>query len=75
MCDLKDRFAANLWDWRHRRHMTQAELARAAKTSVDTIGKYERAAGSPTLKTICDIAEALDCEPNDLFGWTIKEVA
>jgi transcriptional regulator with XRE-family HTH domain len=55
--------------------MSQAELGTAAHISTDTIGKYERGTGMPTLKTVCAIAEALACEPNDLFGWTEKEVA
>lgn len=72
---LKTRFAKNVYDFRHKQRMSQAELAAATEVSADTIGKYERGVGMPTLKTICTIADALKCEPNDLFGWAVKEVA
>jgi XRE family transcriptional regulator, regulator of sulfur utilization len=46
-------------EWRRRRHLTQKELARAAKVHVNALGRVERGEANPTLKVLWKIATKL----------------
>jgi transcriptional regulator with XRE-family HTH domain len=46
-------------EWRRRRHLTQEELAAAAKVHVNALGRVERGKGNPTLKVLWKIATKL----------------
>jgi transcriptional regulator with XRE-family HTH domain len=46
-------------EWRRRRHLTQEELALAAKVHVNVVGRVERGEANPTLKVLWKIATKL----------------
>ena len=52
---------------RKQRGLTQAELAELCNTTQQTIAKIEKGFVDPKLSTLHKIAEALDCELNELF--------
>ena len=52
---------------RHRRNMTQEELAEAADLSVVYIGNLECGARLPSLDTILRLCHILDCTPDELL--------
>lgn len=52
---------------REREGMTRRELARLVGRSAGSIQSYEEKHGTPSLKTLCDLAGALDVTPNELF--------
>lgn len=52
---------------RKQRGITQAELAKRCETTQQTIAKIEKSLVDPKLSTLNRIAEALDCELNELF--------
>jgi transcriptional regulator with XRE-family HTH domain len=50
---------AGIREWRTRLHLTQKELAKAAKVHVNAVGRVERGEGNPTLKLLWKIANKL----------------
>lgn len=46
-------------EWRRRRHLTQEELAYAARVHVNALGRIERGEGNPTLMVLWKIATKL----------------
>lgn len=47
---------------REGRNLTQRDLAKQARVSVDIVGKIERAQASPSTRVLQRLAEALDAE-------------
>ncbi|WFU25455.1 helix-turn-helix transcriptional regulator [Bradyrhizobium sp. CB1717] len=68
--DLKEVMAINLRRIRHKREMTQEELADGAGLSVRYIGAIERADVSASVTVLGRIAEALGVEATDLIKRT-----
>jgi transcriptional regulator with XRE-family HTH domain len=58
-----------LREWRERRLLTQAELAKRVGVSVGTVNRIERGANPPRLSTVRRLAEALGVDPDDLVVW------
>ncbi len=54
--------------WRKRRHMTLADLAKAAHVSQSALSDYERGVRFPGGQAIRDIAVALDVSTDYLLG-------
>ena len=55
-------FARQLKVKRAERGWNQNELAEASGVSLGTIARYEMCANKPSFETICDLADALDCD-------------
>ncbi|WP_404654158.1 helix-turn-helix domain-containing protein [Bradyrhizobium sp. USDA 336] len=68
--DLKEVMAINLRRIRHKREMTQEELADGAGLSVRYVGAIERADVSASVTVLGRIAEALGVEATDLIKRT-----
>ncbi|MDA9397972.1 helix-turn-helix domain-containing protein [Bradyrhizobium sp. CCBAU 45389] len=68
--DLKEVMAINLRRIRHKKEMTQEELADGAGLSVRYIGAIERADVSASVTVLGRIAEALGVEATDLIKRT-----
>ncbi len=68
MQDVRARFGAALRAWRHRRHLTQEQLAERSGLSYKFIGEVERGTGNPTLETIAGLANALGVRVADLVA-------
>lgn len=68
-----DIFSANLIDMLNEQGYSQEELAYETNLSQGTISKYINKKQMPSLKTIINIAYALDCSIDELidFGDTI----
>lgn len=50
-------------------HITLEELSKASGLAMSTISEIERGIKNPTVTTLCMIAEALNCNPCDLFNY------
>lgn len=61
--------AAGIRAERARADMTQDELAERLGTTKTTVSLWESARQVPGGDKIYNIAVALGCTPNDLFGW------
>ena len=57
--DARLEIGAGIREWRTRSHMTQRELAAAAKVHANTLGRVERGEANPTLKLLWKIATRL----------------
>ncbi|MBR1175361.1 helix-turn-helix transcriptional regulator [Bradyrhizobium sp. KB893862 SZCCT0404] len=68
--DLKEVMAINLRRIRHKKEMTQEELADGAGLSVRYVGAIERADVSASVTVLGRIAEALGVEATDLIKRT-----
>ena len=80
--DISLVMARQVYDLRTKAGITQAELARRADVTVETIARLERvlrgkpsANANPSLQTIDDIASALGVRPESLITPTKKPVA
>lgn len=73
MSDLKSVFSRQLRSYRGAALMSQEELAQKTGMSVDAIGKYERGEVLPLFERVCQLAEALNCTPNDLCAFPAKD--
>lgn len=62
-------FGHNLRVLRADARLSQEELGNKANLNADSIGKYERCEAVPSLTSVCSLAKALGCTPNDLLGW------
>jgi transcriptional regulator with XRE-family HTH domain len=60
--------AQNIRKKRKARKQTQAGLAAAAQINIRTLGEVERAECNTTLSVLVQIATALGCGVDDLFG-------
>lgn len=49
--------------------MTPSELSESSGVSIESIRDYLRKDSAPLFVTVCKLAEALGCTPNDLCGW------
>ena len=58
----------NLARIRESRGLTQTQLAEMVGANQATISKIEKGVGNPTLSMILRIADALKCDPADLFN-------
>ena len=67
MTGLREIFAYNLKERRHKRGLTQAQLAEKVNVSTHHIGMLEIARNFPTLELVERIAGALDIEYYELF--------
>ena len=54
---------------RHRRFMTQAELADKAGMTESTINRLEQGVQAPRISTVRKLAKALDVKPEELIEW------
>lgn len=52
---------------RRQRGISQMELSRRADVSHSYISELENNLKSPTIDIICQLAKALECEPEDLY--------
>ena len=57
--DTRLELGASIREWRKRKHLTQEELAAAAKVHVNALGRVERGEANPTLKVLWKIATKL----------------
>lgn len=55
--------------YRIRKLMTQEDLGRAARVSVDTVVRIENGRSTPQLMTISKLAEALEIHPDNLIEY------
>ena len=65
--DLRQRFALNVRLLRHKRQMTQEQLASAAGICRTFLNQLERGHYSATLETIGTLADALEVPPERLM--------
>ncbi len=65
--DVLAHLGANIRRRRKRNGWTQAEAAEEAELELRYFQRIERGLASPSLRTLVDIAEALDCEPAALL--------
>lgn len=63
-------FADRLKEEREKKGLSQVELADRLGISKQTIYKYERGIALPSVDTLLDIANILDCSMDYLFGRT-----
>lgn len=68
MDNVRARFGSALRACRHRRRLTQEQLAERSGLSYKFIGEVERGVGNPTLETIASLAQALDVGMADLLA-------
>lgn len=59
---LPQQIAQQLAHQRHRKRLTQRQLAQLCKISQPRISDVENAKGNPTLRSLAAIAQALDLE-------------
>ena len=52
---------------RERARLSQADLAKLALKSVETISNFERGKTIPSVRTLGELARHMDCEVADLF--------
>ncbi|WP_354258051.1 helix-turn-helix transcriptional regulator [Bradyrhizobium sp. F1.13.3] len=65
--DLKEVVATNLRRERHSQNLTQEELADRAGLSARYLGSIERAAVSPSVTVLGQLARALRVDPSQLI--------
>lgn len=61
-----------VYQYRHRKRLSQDDLASMVGLSPNTIFKYENGLQSPGADKVWLLSQALDCTPNDLLGWPAK---
>lgn len=64
---LNERFATNLRGLRQRLGLTQAQFAEKVGMHQPTIAAMEAGRNSPTLKTVQQIADAIEVESSELL--------
>ena len=57
-----------LKEMRVARGLSQLQLAKLSKVSYGYISELENGKKSPTIDTICRLAKALGCKPEELFS-------
>ena len=62
-----DYFARALKVKRAEKGWNQSELAEASGVSLGAIARYEMGANKPTFETVCEIADALDCDTDEFW--------
>ncbi len=65
--DARERLARNIKEERHRREMTQEELAHACNVHPTEISRLERSVRDPRFSTIVSVARGLKVTPADLL--------
>ena len=70
--DLREVFAANLRHLRHKKGMSQDDLAYEAAVSRSYLSQLEKGAFYASLKTVGKLAVALDVEPAELLKLPIR---
>ena len=68
MTDISDRLLTS----RRAKKLSQSELGEKVGVSRETIGKYERGEGSPSLEIACKIADILEVSLYYLAGKDVK---
>lgn len=63
-----------LKDIRKSRGLTQAELGEKVGTTGRVVGSWERMETPIQMDDACKCANALNCTPNDLIGWSDETV-
>lgn len=63
-------FVANVKLFRHKKGLSQAELAEACNVSTGTIGNIECGIAKPSFDLIISMANVLNVEPAELFATT-----
>lgn len=56
-----------LYEIRRKKGLSQLELSKRSGVSYGYISELENGIKSPTIDTICKLAKALECRPEDLF--------
>ena len=69
---FKNAFANRMRDWRHRRGMSQAEVAERCGLSQYVISFYERGGRVPSYITTLKLCIGLGLTPNELYGYDKK---
>lgn len=62
-------FASNLANLRIRARLKQREVALRVGKPLPTYAKWETGYGAPKLQDIAALCVAVNCTPNELFGW------
>ena len=70
--DLRQVFAANLRRLRHKRELSQEDLAHEADVNRTYMSKLEKGASYPGLEIIGKLAAVLEVEPADLLSLPSK---
>lgn len=65
-------FGVHLRQLREKRNMSQQDLANDCNISKRQIGRIERGEINTTLRTIVNIANALEIDPKELLNFTVK---
>ena len=65
-------FAENLKEIRTKRNITQEQLAEAVGVGTSHISHIETGKGTPSIETIIQIINALDCSADELFCIDVK---
>lgn len=68
------RYTLLLKEIRKNRGMTQAELGEKVGTTARVVGSWERMETPIQMDDACKCANALNCTPNDLIGWSGETV-
>ena len=68
--DLEKRFGAKLAYIRKARKLSQMQLAELVNMNFNYIGQIERGEANVTIKTIKNLANALNIEVKDLFDFS-----
>ena len=66
MSDYSTYLGESIYRNRKRRRMTQAELAKKAGVTEQTIRKIEHGDGNPQLDVLCSLITALDIDPMEI---------
>ena len=70
---LQKRLGQRIADQRRARHLTQVQLAKAVRCSVEFISLVERGVNAPSAAWLEDFAKALKVEVVDLFTFKQKQ--
>lgn len=73
--DLRQVFAANLRRLRHKRELSQEDLAHEADVNRTYMSKLEKGASYPGLEIIGKLAKVLEVEPAELLKLPAKRKA
>lgn len=57
----------HVWEIRESKGLSLSQLAEASQLSKSHINDVENGNTIPTIDTICKLAKALDCKPEDLY--------
>lgn len=73
MPDIEELIGSRITEIRLSRNLTQAQLAEKVNVSVETISRLERGVSFPSLKTMANIASALDVPLSNFFEFGVHE--